>query len=143
MSFEDLPPEGAKALDLSDPRHAADVIDLITLVEDRDAGCLTAMLCDDRNRGVQPVCLDGLGPRASPEAMVELLRLLLPLVAQAGGSVLLARGRPGQPRATEDDRRWHRSALDLCREHGVELLGFHVATRQGVCRLPDLAVGAA
>jgi hypothetical protein len=49
----------------------------------------------------------------------------------------MARGRPGPLRATDEDRAWHERAIELCRAHGVKLLGFHVATTQGVLRLPD------
>jgi hypothetical protein len=137
MSFEDLPAGRARDLDLSDHTHAADVVDLITLEGDRALGCFSAMLCDSGNRGRQPVCLQGLEPGAAPDAMAELLSMVLPLVAQAQGSVLLARGRPGLNRPTDDDRRWHEQAIRACREHDVRLLGFHVATPNGVVRLPD------
>lgn len=137
MSFRDLPKGGARELDLADHTHAADVIDLITLEEDRAFGCLSAMLCDRDNRGRQPICLQGLEPGDPPDAMSELLAMMLPLVAQAEGSVLLARGRPGPLRTNDDDRLWHEQAIRACREHGVTLLGFHVATQEGVLRLPD------
>ncbi len=142
MSFHDLPQGQARDLDLSDHTHAADVIDLITLIEDRELGCFSAMLCDDHNRGVQPVCLNEIGQGQSAEVMAELLRLVLPLLTQTGGSILLARGRVGPLRATDEDRKWHQRAIDLCREHGVKLLGFHVATPEGVRRLPDPLVAS-
>lgn len=137
MSFKDLPKGGARELDLSDRAHAANVIDLITLEEDRALGCFSAMLCDGENRGRQPVCLQGLKPGAPPDSMDQLLSMVLPLVAQAEGSVLLGRGRPGMLRPTDDDRLWHEQAIRACRAHGVRLLGFHVATDEGVVRLPD------
>lgn len=142
MSFQDLPQGQARELDLSDHSHAADVIDLITLVEDRELGCFSAMLCDEDNRGVQPVCLNDVGPGSSAEVMAQLLTLVLPLLTQTGGSILLARGRIGPLRPTDDDRKWHQRAIELCREHGVKLLGFHVATPQGVRRLPDPLVAS-
>jgi hypothetical protein len=69
--------------------------------------------------------------------MADLLGLVLPLLTQTDGSILMARGRPGRPRATDEDRAWHERAIEVCRAHGVKLLGFHVATPHGVLRLPD------
>lgn len=137
MSFEDLTPGRASELDLSDHTHAADVIDLITMDEDRELGCFTAMLCNGENQGRQPLCLKELDAETPAGAMAELLELVLPILVHAGGSILLARGRPGPLRATDEDRAWHQRAIELCREHGVRLLGFHIATPQGVRRLPD------
>jgi hypothetical protein len=142
MSFDDLPKGQSRELDLSDHTHAADVIDLITLVGDRELGCFSAMLCDEHHRGVQPVCLNEIGPGSSAEVMAQLLKLVLPLLAQSGGSILLGRGRIGPLRATDEDRRWHERAIALCREHDVKLLGFHIATPEGVRRLPDPLVAS-
>jgi hypothetical protein len=137
MTFEDLPTGSARELDLSDHTHAVDVIDLITMDEDRRVGCFSAMLCDGENRGLQPICLNELGAASPADAMAELLELVLPLLAKAAGSILMARGRPGPLRATDEDRAWHHRAVELCRAHEVRLLGFHVATTEGVLRLPD------
>ncbi|MDV3220945.1 hypothetical protein [Intrasporangium sp.] len=137
MSFKDLPSGRARDLCLTDHTHAADVIDLITLEEDRELGCFTAMLCDAQDRGLQPLCLKCLGPGTPVDEMADLLELVLPLVAQIDGSILMARGRSGPMRPNDDDRAWHQRAVEQCRAHGVRLLGFHVATAQGVTRLPD------
>ncbi|GAA6527125.1 hypothetical protein [Intrasporangium sp. DVR] len=137
MSFEDLPAGRARDLDLADHTHAADVIDLITFEEDRDLGCFTAMLCDRNDHGLQPLCLKCLPPGTPAEEMTDLLDLVLPLVAQVDGAILMARGRPGRLRPNDDDRAWHQRAIEACREHGVRLLGFHLATHDGVLRLPD------
>lgn len=137
MSFEDLPKGRARELQLTDHTHAADVIDLITLDEDRNLGCFTAMLCDKQDRGLQPLCLNRLGPGTPADEMADLLELVLPLVEQIGGSIVMARGRRGPLRPNDDDRVWHQRADELCRAHGVRLLGFHIATPQGVSRLPD------
>lgn len=137
MSFKDLPSKDPRELDLSDHTHAADVIDLITLDEDRSVGCFSVVLCDSDNRGLQPICLNELDATSRADAMAELLELVLPIVKGASGSVLMARGRTGPLRATDEDRAWHERAIDLCRVHEVRLLGFHVATPQGVIRLPD------
>lgn len=137
MTFEDLPKGRSRELDLSDHTHGADVIDLITMDADRELGCFTAMLCDDMDRGRQPICLKELGRGAAPDPMADLLGMVLPLLTQTGGSILMARGRPGRLLATDEDRAWHERAIELCRAHGVKLLGFHVATTHGVLRLPD------
>lgn len=137
MSFEDLPTGRSRELDLSDHTYGADLIDLITMEADRRAGCFTMMLCDDRNRGRQPICLNELRHEAPVNDMVNVLSLVLPVLAESGGSILMARGRIGPLRATDEDRVWHQRAIELCREYGVRLLGFHVATPQGVHRLPD------
>ena len=137
MTFEDLPKGRARELRLTDHTHAADVIDLITFEADRDTGCFTAMLCDDQDRGLQPVCLKELSASTPVDDMVDFLGMVLPLLAQTGGSILMARGRRGPLRANDEDRVMHQRAIELCQEHGVRLLGFHVASSQGVCRLPD------
>jgi hypothetical protein len=137
MSYEDLPKGRARELRLSDHTHAADVIDLITLEADRDTGCFSAMLCDDQDRGVQPVCVKELSSDAPVEDLAVFLQMVLPLLAKSGGSILMAIGRRGPTRANDEDRECHQRAIELCQSHGVRLLGFHVATSQGVCRLPD------
>jgi hypothetical protein len=65
------------------------------------------------------------------------LDLVLPLVGQANGSVIIGRGRPRGTRPTDSDRAWHEQAIHSCREHGVRLLGFHLATCDGVLALPE------
>ncbi len=45
MTFEELPPN-AQDLPLTDPRVAADVIDLIISNRDRSEGCVGVMVCD-------------------------------------------------------------------------------------------------
>ncbi len=137
MTFHDLPSGRASELDLSDHTHAADVIDLITMESDRHLGCVTAMLCDADDRGVQPVSFNDIVPGTSSDAMVRLLDLVLPLLKEVGGSILMARGRPGPLRPNDEDRTWHEQAIERCRSEGVRLLGFHVATPDGVQRLPD------
>lgn len=136
MTFQDLPPR-ASEIPLTDVRMAGDVIDLIIGEADRDNGCVGLMICDEQHRGVQPVVLHDLGDETGPDGLVGLLELVLPLVAESRGSLLVARGRPRGTAADDVDRAWHQTAIDLCAGHGVRLLGFHVATGDGVFRLPD------
>lgn len=136
MSFEDLP-DSAKQMPLTDSRLRADVIDLIILEEDRAAGCVGLMLCDSDDRGVQPVVLKGVPDDADRVEFARLLDLVLPLVAATDGSVIIGRGRPRGTRPNDSDRGWHEQAIRSCREHGVRLLGFHLATGDGVFPLPE------
>ena len=136
MTFEDLPPR-ASQIPLTDARVAGDVIDLIVGEADRAGGCVGLMLCDEEHRGVQPVVLHDVADDGRAEGLGTLLGLVLPLLAQSHGSVLVARGRPRGTVADDVDRVWHQAAIDLCAAHGVRLLGFHVATGDGVFRLPE------
>ncbi len=136
MSFEDLP-RNVRDLPLNDPRLAGDVIDLIVTEESRHYGSLGIMICDAEDRGVQPILFSDKDERVDLDGVTQLLLLVLPLAAGVGGSVLLGRGRPRGLNPDDADRAWHQRAIDLCREHGVRLLGFHVATRDGVFTMPE------
>jgi hypothetical protein len=135
MTFEDLPPR-ASTIPLTDRRVAADVIDLIIGDTDRATGCVGVMICDDEHRGVQPLVLHDMLDDAEA-SLVQLLGLLLPLVVERKGSVLIGRGRPRGTMADDVDRAWHERAIDLCGQAGVPLLGFYVATSDGVFRMPE------
>ena len=74
---------------------------------------------------------------AEASDLASFLDLLLPLVSHRGGSIVLGRGRPAGRRPNDRDREWHQQAIDSCRAHGVPLLGFHLATHDGVFRLLD------
>jgi hypothetical protein len=136
MTFDDLP-QRASEIPLTDPVAAGDVIDLILGEADRAGGCIGLMICDHAGRGLQPLVLNDVPEDADPADLVRLLDLVLPLVRESGGSILLGRGRPHGARPTDADREWHEAGIDACRKAGVRLLGFHVATAEGVHRLPD------
>ncbi|WP_076258955.1 hypothetical protein [Intrasporangium flavum] len=136
MTFEDLP-ERANEIPLTDPVVAGDVIDLIIGEADRAGGCLALMVCDSEHRGVQPVLVGEVPEDADPGGLVNLLHAVAPLLHESGGSVLIGRGRAHGTRATDADRAWHEAAIRTCRSAGLTLLGFHVATAEGVLRMPD------
>lgn len=136
MTFEDLPLD-VKKIPLTDRRVAADVIDLIIGDEARADGCVGLMVCDEQHRGIVPIVLSDVPPDADVGALTAVLDMILPLVVTRGGSILLGRGRPGGGVPTDTDRAWHQQSIDSCRAHGVRLLGFHVATRDGVTALPE------
>jgi hypothetical protein len=141
MSYHDLP-DDVRSRPLTDATLQSDVVDLVLGVEDRRAGALAVVLCDEGDRGFQPIVLSDLGGDATVADLVRLLDLVLPLVGDFGGSVLLARGRRRGLAPSDGDRAWHQATIDACRRHRVRLLGFHLAAPEGVEALPvPLAAG--
>ncbi|OFE16440.1 hypothetical protein BA895_19185 [Humibacillus sp. DSM 29435] len=136
MTFENLP-VNIKELPLTDRRLAADVIDLIISGEARADGCLGIMVCDEHDRGVLPIVLSDVPHDGDIEAVATLFDLVLPLVVERGGSLLVGRGRPRGGVLNDVDRAWHQQAIDSCAAHDVPLLGFYLATRDGVFPLPE------
>jgi hypothetical protein len=136
MTFEDLPPD-VSSIPLTDRRIAADVIDLIIGDADRAGGCIGVMLCDAEDRGLTPVVVSEVPADADVGGLCTLLEVVLPLLSEQGGSVLLGRGRPRGTRPCDADRAWHQLSIDRCAAHGVRLLGFYLATRDGIVRLPE------
>ena len=137
MSFTDLP-QNPRHLPLTDPRLAGDVIDLLLSREDRANGALGMMLCDEQHRGLQPIVLNDVPDTGEIlDGLTKLLEVVLPLVVERDGSVLIGRGRPQGSRPDDVDRACHQRAIELCAAHGVRLIGFHVATLEGVFAMPD------
>ncbi|SDO79327.1 hypothetical protein SAMN04489867_0599 [Pedococcus dokdonensis] len=136
MSFHDLPPD-ARSIPLRDNTIQADVIDLILDLDARRSGALALMICDGDDRGVQPVVLSDLPPGVRAEELRSLLDLLLPMIGEQAGAVLVGRGRRRGLMPTDHDRAWHQETLDACRRHGVRLLGFYLASPDGVEALPE------
>ena len=145
MAFTDLP-KNIKQVPLTDPGVAGHVIDLIISEASRVKGCFGVMVCDDRARGLNPFVLQEVSRTSDLETVEQFLGMLLPLAAQVGATVLVGRGRAkGQGsglRPDDVDREWHQRVVELCAEHDVRLLGFHVATSEGVFRLPEPFVKA-
>jgi hypothetical protein len=135
MSYADLP-EDLRSIPLTDNTIQADVIDLILGIDERRGGALGLMLCDELDRGIQPIVLSDLPPEAPAHDFARLLDLLLPMVGEAGGGVLVGRGRRRGLTPCDLDREWHQAAIDACARHGVRLLGFYLASPQGVEGLP-------
>lgn len=131
MTYQDLP-DDIRSTPLTDPAVQADVVDLMVGLHERVGGAVGLMVCDDGDRGIQPIVVTDL-PEGTEEAeLLRLLDLVLPVVADAGGAVLLGRGRRRGLLPTDCDRRWHQTAIDACTRHGVRLLGFHLASPDGV-----------
>ena len=65
MSYHDLPPD-IRSIPLTDNVIQSDVIDLILDLDQRRGGALALMLCDEADRGVQPIVLSDLPPTPRP-----------------------------------------------------------------------------
>ena len=136
MSYEDLP-ANLRTIPLTDNIIQADVIDLILGIEERRGGSLALMLCDEADRGVQPIVLSDLPPEAPAVELRTLLDLLLPMVGERDGAILLGRGRRRGLMPTDNDRAWHQATIEACARHQVRLLGFYLASPDGVEGLPE------
>lgn len=136
MSYEDLPAD-LRSIPLTDNTVQADLIDLILGIDERRSGALALMLCDESDRGVQPIVLSDLPPESPAPAVRSLLDLLLPMVGETNGAILLGRGRRRGLLPTDNDRVWHQETIDACARHKVRLLGFYLASPDGVQALPE------
>ena len=135
MSYQDLPAD-LRTIPLTDNVIQADVIDLLLDIEERRSGALAVMVCDADDRGVQPIVLSDIPPNAPGVAVRRLLDLILPMVADIHGAILVGRGRRRGLMPTDTDRAWHQATIEACARHRVRLLGFHLASPDGVEALP-------
>lgn len=124
MTFHDLP-EGSRDLPLTDPTIRADVVDLIVKLEDRRHGCLALLILDDEDRCAAPVVVTHMGTPTGDQVEQVCTGVLGHLDVPG---LVMAIGRPGGPRTTDEDRGCHQAVLDFCRDHGVRLLGSYVTT---------------
>ena len=136
MSYHDLP-DDIRSMPLRDTTIQADLVDLLLAPDERRCGAVAVMVCDDQDRGLQPLVVTDIPSDAGPADLDRLLDLLLPLVQEQDGAVLVARGRRHALVPTDTDREWHQHAIDACARHRVRLLGFHLATPDGVEALPQ------
>jgi hypothetical protein len=134
MTYQDLP-DDIRTTPLTDPAVQADVVDLMVGIDERRAGAIGLMVCDG-DRGIQPIVVTDLPEGSGEDGLLRLLDLVLPLVGQAGGSLLVGRGRRRGLLPTDHDRCWHQATVDSCSRHRVRLLGFHLASPDGVVPMP-------
>lgn len=137
MSFEDLPRDWATR-PLTDPAIFADVIDLLVSSRDRLDGAVHVLLCGRTGRLLQPCAVStrDMPPGADRRKAFDVFARVLADSGDDGG-IVVAIARDGRAGVTDSDREWHQAALEVCREHGIRLLGVAVATPRGVVRLPD------
>ncbi len=141
MSFDDLPDDW-QSRPLTDSRLAADVVDLFVRDDDRRAGAVAVLLCDDEHRLLQPVVVtmdSDPVPLADKHLVVQRFT---DLVGHGpGASLVLAVARPKGSFVTDSDREWHEAAIRGCREAGVELIGLYVVTRHTIREVVDPSAG--
>jgi hypothetical protein len=135
MSYHNLP-DDIRTRPLGEPSLQADVVDLVLGMEERRSGAVALMLCDEEDRGLQPIVLTDLPEDASVEDLERLLDLLLPVVGEMDGAILVGRGRRRGLLPSDLDRAWHQVTIEACARYGVRLLGFHLASPDGVAALP-------
>jgi hypothetical protein len=140
MSFEQLPSTWTDQ-PLTDPALTANVVDLMVSLGDRNLGTLTIILCepDDTYRATVIIELPRY-PRPDPADLCRTaLEPIIPSIQSAPGtSVVLALGR--RPSPTDRDEEWASTVTALFEDAGIRLLGFYVATKDGVHQPPVAAL---
>src|SRR5690606_25765489 len=126
MSFSDLPRDWPTR-SLADPTFAADVLDLCVTDADRMTGGLSFLLCRADGSLAQPVFVGGLPHEAALRETVSTTVLSCVTLAGIGG-VVIGLVRAWGP-VTDQDRRLHQLALEVCGRALVDLHGTFLVTR--------------
>lgn len=127
MSFENLRPDWPD-LPLTDPTLACDVVDLFLRVSDRMKRSALLLLCDEEDRLMQPVTVDGIDWHMVASERALLFGFLSHLGVP--GLVLAISGpRPIDPGVAE---RWRDTAEHELARLGVRFLGFYTADPNSV-----------
>jgi hypothetical protein len=137
MSFENLTPAWTDQ-PLTNPGVAADVVDLVVNLGDRQRGAFAAVLCDPDDHYRATVVID-LPPEFehhtldTAQVCQTALRPVITAVQTAPGTgLILALGRPGPAHWPELDTEWARAATHICAAADLRLLGFYIASRDTV-----------
>ncbi|TDW83968.1 hypothetical protein EV137_6771 [Kribbella pratensis] len=146
MSFENLSATWADE-PLTDPDATADAVDLMVSLGDRRRGTFTILICDPDDHYLATVAIELPATFSLDSSAAQLcetaLHPIIPAVHTAPGTALvLVLGRPGPARMTGLDAQWARAAGTICAAAGIRLLGFYVATEDGIYQ-PALTESAA
>lgn len=150
MSFQNLAPTWPTQ-PLTDPALAADVVDLMVSLGERQRGTFTVLLCDPDDRYRATITIDlpsefeHLAPAVgTPDVCASVLSPIVPALHTAPGTALiLALGRPGPPSWPDLDTEWAEAATHLCQAANVRLLGFYIAASTHIYQpLPTTAAAA-
>lgn len=131
MTFDDLPHDW-DSHPLTDASLRCDVVDLFVKDADRLRGGLGVLLCDADGMLLQPIMIEGMNAHANEPDIRATLAFLQHLQADGTLTGVLALARP---RGSHDDdvaRFWARIAADECQQAAIGLLGFYIATPEGV-----------
>jgi hypothetical protein len=139
MSFLELTPTWTDQ-PLTDPRVAADVVDLMLTLGDRQRGTFAVILCDpdDHYRATITVDLPSEFDRlaASSDAHTLCSTALSPIVTAIQTApntpLILALGRPGPADSPAQDNDWATAGTAICQAAHLRLLSFHIATANGI-----------
>lgn len=126
---------------LFDPDVTNDALEVFLDAEDRMAGGLAFLLCDDDGTLIQPILVSDVPRPTSNHDRWSAMRWAVGLCEMVSddrhgplGLILaVVRETAG---ITDDDRAWHQVALDACAEADVPLIGVHVVTMAGALVLP-------
>jgi len=134
MSFRDLPADWPRR-PLSDPRLAADVLDLcVSDLARGQAGMCVLVLRHDLTLG-QPFLIGGPVPQLERRSVLSTLMRGC-TQSRPESAVVLGIVHPGAA-VSDEDRDLHQDAVQACRDIGVLLLGAYLVTEQEVIRLPE------
>lgn len=132
---------------LFDPDVANDALEVFLDADDRMAGGLAFLFCDDDGRLMQPVLVPDVPQQTTDEERWTAMRWAIGLCEMVCddhngplGLVLAVVHETGV--VCDDDRAWHQVALDACAEADVPLIGVHVVTMDGALVLPTTARAA-
>ncbi|WP_134114832.1 hypothetical protein [Kribbella kalugense] len=146
MSFDNLTPAWTDQ-PLTNPGVAADVVDLVLSLGDRQRGTFAVVLCDpdDHYRATVLIDLPSEFDHLSPvvDAAEVCTTALKPIIAAVDTApdtgVILALGRPGHANLPDLDAEWTKAATTICTTANIRLLGFYIATKEGVHHPNSLA----
>jgi len=161
MAFTDLPSNWSQR-PVTDPAIFTDLVDLVVTVRDRSRGCLSVWICGPTGRLQQPIVIeappggldvspnlaglrqesgeDGDGFTTSDVRLaIDSVATTLTEHARPGSGLVIVIGRPGRADTTDADRHTHEVAIEVCRAHGIPLLGAAVATPERIWALPSAA----
>lgn len=91
MSYHDLPPHWELS-SVGDPRRAADVLDLFVPNEMRYSGTIYLLLCDGRDRVLQPCAVEMVSHDEHGACKERFFRPFVEVLTRltSGGSILVA-----------------------------------------------------
>lgn len=126
---------------LCDPAVANDALEAFLDTDDRLAGGVAFLICDEDGTLLQPILHSEQVTTYTTDqkwrAMLWAMGLCRMVADDQAGplALLLALVRESGP-ICDEDRRWHQVAREACHEAGVRLIGTHVVTLERAAAMP-------